>query len=165
MSGTSGDLGFEDTPVVLAATDGSGASVRAGEHAVRLAREMGAGLVVLYVVDEDAAFRSGIHYGDAVAELARSGREATGTVASLATEAGVEHREIVVEGKPYRTIVSVADDLGAEYVVLGSHGGSAFERMVLGSVSGKVLHLSNRPVLVVGGAESTLGEIVREREL
>ena len=138
-------------PVILAATDGSEASLAAGEHAVRLAGELGARLIVLYVVDEDAAFHAGIHYGDAVAELVRVGREATARVASLAAERGVECREAVVSGKPYRTIVSVADKLAARYIVLGSHGGYAFERAVLGSVSAKVLHLAEHPVLVVGG--------------
>ncbi len=140
-----------DPPVILAATDGSEVSLRAGEHAVRLAEELGARLVVLYVVDEDAAFHAGIHYGDAVAEFALDGREATAKVASLAAEGGVECREVVVSGNPHRAIVSKANDLAADYIVLGSHGGSAFERAILGSVSAKVLHLAERPVLVVGG--------------
>ena len=139
-----------DLPVILAATDESEVSLRVGEHAVRLAGELDARLVVLYVVDEDAAFHAGIHYGDAVAEFVRAGREATARVASLAAQGGVECREVVVSGKPYRAIVSIANDLAAKYIVLGSHGGSAFERMVLGSVSAKVIHLAKRPVLVVG---------------
>lgn len=150
-------------PVILAATDGSEASLGVGEHAVRLAREMGAKLVVLYVVDEDMAFRAGIHHGDAVAELVRAGREATKKVASLAAGSGVECREMVVYGEPYRAIVALADELGTEYVVLGSHGGSAFERAILGSVSGKVLHLSNRPVLVVGGGNAGRQKQAAER--
>lgn len=79
-----------DLPVILAATDGSVVSLRAGEHTVRLAEELGARLVVLYVVDEDAAFHAGIHYGDAVAEFVLDGRGATAKVASLAAEGGVE---------------------------------------------------------------------------
>ena len=141
----------EDPPVVLVATDGSEVSLRAGEHAARLARTLGARLVALYVVDEDAAFHAGIHYGDAVAELVRAGHQATAKVASLAAEVGIECRQAVVSGKPHRAIVSVANDLAARYIVLGTHGGSAFERVVLGSVSAKVLHLAERPVMVIGG--------------
>ena len=136
-------------PVVLAATDGSRASARAGEHAVRLAGSLGAGLLAVYVVDEEHAFHNGIHYGAAMSELARDGEEATAQVAALARERGVEARTLVIRGRPARAIVRVADEVGAEYVVVGSHGSSGLERALLGSVSEEVIHRSPRPVVAV----------------
>jgi nucleotide-binding universal stress UspA family protein len=98
----------------------------------------------------EASFHTDVHYGDVVAELERAGREATARIASLAVQIGVECREMLVSGKPYRAIVSLA----AECVVQGTHGGSPFERMALGKVSEKVLHLADRLVLVVGGGNT-----------
>jgi len=60
--------GFEG-PAVLVATDGSEVSLRAAEYAARLAGGLGARLFALYVVDEDLALPSGVHYADFVERL------------------------------------------------------------------------------------------------
>jgi len=138
-------------PKLLLATDGSRASLRAAEHAAYLARVLGAKLHAVYVVDEDRAFRAGIHYGEAVGQLARDGREALGEVASLAEGAGVEHEGILAEGRPDRSIAGIAEELGVDYVIVGSHGENRLGRALAGSVSEGVLHRAGRPVLVVGG--------------
>jgi nucleotide-binding universal stress UspA family protein len=46
-------------------------------------------------------------------------------------------------------ILGAGDELDASLVVIGSHGRSGFQRLFLGSVAGKVLRQSRRPVLVV----------------
>jgi nucleotide-binding universal stress UspA family protein len=50
---------------------------------------------------------------------------------------------------PVDEILAQADLLGAGLIVVGSHGRSGFERLLLGSVAGKVLRRSARPVMVV----------------
>ena len=156
-----GETGARKGPAVLIATDGSEVSLRAAEYATRLADGLGAKLFALYVVDERLAFRAGIHYGEFVGRLAENGREATGRVRGLAEEAGVECEELIVFGKPDQTIVRVAEELGADSVVLGAAGMSGLEHALIGSVSEEVLRQANRTVLVVGGHpedESPKGE-------
>jgi nucleotide-binding universal stress UspA family protein len=46
-------------------------------------------------------------------------------------------------------ILAQADVLDANLIVIGSHGRSGFERLFLGSIAGKVLRKSRRPVMVV----------------
>jgi nucleotide-binding universal stress UspA family protein len=48
-----------------------------------------------------------------------------------------------------RGIVELADELAVDLIVIGSHGRSGVQKLVLGSVAGKVVTLSARPVLVV----------------
>lgn len=59
----------------------------------------------------------------------------------------VEHR--LVEGSAGPMIVHVAEEVGADVVVVGSHGRGFLQRVVLGSVSEYVVRHSSVPVLVV----------------
>jgi nucleotide-binding universal stress UspA family protein len=138
-------------PAILVATDGSEASRRAGEYAAWLAGALEAKLFVLYVVDEHLAFQGGIHYGEFVERLSEDGREATGRVRVLVEQAGAKCEELVVLGRPERTILLAAEEVGAEPIVLGAEGMSGLEHTLVGSVSEEVLRHANRTVLVVGG--------------
>jgi nucleotide-binding universal stress UspA family protein len=146
-----GETGAYEGTAVLVATDGSEASLRAGGYAARLAGGLEARLFALYVVDEHLAFHAGIHYGELVERFSQDGRKATAKVRALAEEAGVECEELVVFGRPDRTIVTVAEELGADPIVLGTEGMSGLEHALIGSVSEEVLRHANRTVLVVGG--------------
>ncbi|MCA9647777.1 MAG: universal stress protein [Polyangiaceae bacterium] len=55
----------------------------------------------------------------------------------------------VVDGEIVKTIVDLSEKLGAELLVVGTHGRSGVERLVLGSVSESVLRSVKCPVIVV----------------
>jgi len=79
---------------------------------------------------------------DAARELMQHGVE-------LATEAGFQAEGRLEEGKPWRIIRKVADELDAQTIVLGARGLGRVESMLLGSVSTAVVFHAKRPVLVV----------------
>jgi nucleotide-binding universal stress UspA family protein len=143
--------GAHEGPAVLVATDGSEVSLRAGEYAAWLAGAFRAKLFALYVVDEHLAFHAGIHYSELVERLSEEGREATGRMRALAEKAGVECEEMIVFGRPEQSILAVAEEVGADPIVLGAEGMSGLEHALIGSVSEEVLRHANRTVLVVGG--------------
>lgn len=134
---------------ILVPTDGSDYSYRAGEHAVYLAKTTGAKLYILNVVDTDLAFHSGIHYSEEICDMQKSGNEATGKIKQLCDRSGVPAEEIIARGKPADTIVFIAQKTGADCIVIGSLGMSAIERVLIGSVSEKVVRHAKCPVLVV----------------
>jgi nucleotide-binding universal stress UspA family protein len=134
---------------ILVATDGSDCSSLAVDHAMNLSQTLGARLYALYSVDVQRAFHVGIHFGEAVAELERFGREAVATVREKAEERGIRCEEILTEGTPYKSIIRVSDEIGADLIVLGSTGMTSLERALIGSESQKVLLYSERPVLLV----------------
>jgi nucleotide-binding universal stress UspA family protein len=68
---------------------------------------------------------------------------------ALLAENGIEARGAAPVGDPAAEIVRVADESGADLVVLGARGLNPLERLVLGSVSTKVLHEAPCDVLVV----------------
>jgi len=58
--------------------------------------------------------------------------------------------DVVVEvGQPVRSILGQVNGLPADLIVMGTHGLSGFERLVLGSVTEKVLRKATCPVLTV----------------
>jgi nucleotide-binding universal stress UspA family protein len=65
------------------------------------------------------------------------------------TAAGVPVDAVAVEGGAARTIVEWAQALPADLIVLGTHGRSGFERLMLGSVTERVLRKAPCPVLTV----------------
>src|SRR5436309_1153004 len=58
-------------------------------------------------------------------------------------------RSVVAQGAPVTTILLEAQALGADLIVMGTHGMGGFERWVLGSVAEKVLRKAPCPVLAV----------------
>lgn len=55
----------------------------------------------------------------------------------------------VEEGTPWRTILTVADEIDADVIVMGTRKHSSIGQMLLGSTATKTLSHSKRPVLVV----------------
>jgi nucleotide-binding universal stress UspA family protein len=67
-------------------------------------------------------------------------------------QAGVKaHGEVrnTIFGYAAREIVNDADELNADLIVMGSRGRGDIAGLILGSTAHKVIHLSDRPVLVV----------------
>jgi nucleotide-binding universal stress UspA family protein len=78
-------------------------------------------------------------------------QEALASLAETRDMAGLpEHTELlVVWGDPATEIVVAGQDLDADLVVIGSRGRGFLGRVLLGSVSGHVVHHAHRAVLVV----------------
>ncbi len=60
-------------------------------------------------------------------------------------------------GSVWRTILDVADELDCKLIVLGTRGMTAVPSALLGSVSGAVVHHSERPVMIVPKPRETSG--------
>jgi nucleotide-binding universal stress UspA family protein len=73
--------------------------------------------------------------------------------AAPAFDAGIPTIVRVADGNPWKVILKEAE--AADLLVLGTHGRSGFERLLLGSVTEKILHRSTCPVVTVPPATST----------
>ncbi|MFC6976916.1 universal stress protein [Halomicroarcula sp. GCM10025709] len=118
---------------ILVPTDGSAGARRAFAHAVALAERYRADVHTLAVDSADGGV-------DTTARLA-STVEAADTTADVtqADRTGVAHEEIL----------DYAEAVGADLLVLGTHGRTGVRRYLLGSVTEKVVRLSDVPVLTV----------------
>jgi nucleotide-binding universal stress UspA family protein len=70
-------------------------------------------------------------------------------LAARARHAGIDCLTAAVEGYPPLEIVAEAQKLGADLIVMGTHGRSGLRRVVFGSVTEHVLRQTGSPVLVV----------------
>jgi nucleotide-binding universal stress UspA family protein len=136
---------------ILHATDGSPYSAAAAENAVELAAQYDATLHVVSVVETDVAFSEAISE-QILDDLEKRGQQAVDAVAERAGERGVSDvHTAVVRGTPHRAILDYAADHDADLVVVGTHGRTGLNRLLLGSVAERVLRTAERPVLVVRG--------------
>jgi nucleotide-binding universal stress UspA family protein len=153
--------------LILCPVDFSESSRNALRWAVELARRSGSPLAVLYADRflPPPHFTAG-QIDSLLEELGKSRQAARESLAALVRDlvpAGVPAELLVEEDLAVPAIVRVAHDRNAGLVVMGSHGHSGFERVMLGSVTEKVLRLTDRPVLVVkgesGAAASALPDV------
>jgi nucleotide-binding universal stress UspA family protein len=85
-----------------------------------------------------------------VADTAKGANEVSEEGVALAREAGLDATALVESGEPvWRRIVEVADEKDAGLIVLGSHGRSGLDYVLLGSVATTVAQHSKRSVLIV----------------
>ena len=66
-------------------------------------------------------------------------------------EAGFQVEKHVREGEPAHVIIEVAEEQGAELIVVGAHGNSGGRRFALGGVASKLSHHAPASVLIVRG--------------
>lgn len=122
---------------VLVPIDLSPCSGAALKLASQLAREHGAKLAVLHATDAAPG-------GAASAERA----EVEAFVRSVLASAPVPHL-LMATGSARDVILKVADDLGCDVIVLGTHGRTGRRRMLAGSVAESVMRTANCPVITV----------------
>ncbi|GGN00984.1 universal stress protein [Thermus composti] len=137
---------------ILMPTDGSPCSFQALEHGLDLAKALGAKVHFLYVLENPAQAiwiaPESVPYGlELLEDLRKAGEEAIGKALELARKKGVEATGEVKEGTPIPTIVEAAR--GFDLVVMGTHGRTGLDKLLLGSVTEGVLHRVSVPVLVV----------------
>jgi nucleotide-binding universal stress UspA family protein len=141
---------------ILCPLDFSEFSGPALAHAVRLARWFDARVEVIHVVPRLAYVMPAggyLPYSLASAEVLRAEREqarqSLGKLVAPLLGEGVHIATRVLEGEPWRVILEEAEALEADLLVMGTHGRSGFEALLLGSVTEKVLRRAPCPVLVV----------------
>ncbi|WP_053946813.1 universal stress protein [Halolamina sediminis] len=138
---------------ILLSTDGTAASTDAESHAIELAAAHDAKLHVLYVVDESVynAY-SGDEYVDEAEgpehALEEHGEETIADIRKRASDAGIDCVDALRHGRPSNVIVDYAGETDADLLVLGTKRRPDEYRALLGSVTDRVLRLTERPVLV-----------------
>jgi nucleotide-binding universal stress UspA family protein len=138
---------------ILIATDGSPEAREAGGFGIELASQHEAAATLLQVIpptDWTQLEHGALIRQDPEKILHRRGI-ALQEGAKLAEKHGVDVTSDVVAGIPADEIVTFADSIDADLIVVGSRGRGAVAGALLGSVSQAVLREAHRPVLVVRG--------------
>ena len=136
---------------ILVAIDGSEVSRKARDVAIVEAKAWNAELHAIYVIE--TGMLSSIPV-DNTLEVIYSllENEGTGTLdegRSTASDAGIELHTHITQGHAGNEILTKAEDLEADLIVLGSHGKSNVDRFLIGSVTTYVVRHSSINTLVV----------------
>lgn len=143
---------------VLFATDGGKQSDAAIEAIRNFAWKPGDEVKIISVVDMALPMAIDIYGGflPDTSELERTARENAARIVAESAEkvkafggAPDNVSTDVLFGSPDSRIVETAEDWGATLIVVGSHGYSRWERLLLGSVSDSVVHHSPCSVMVI----------------
>jgi len=130
------------------ATDLSARSDRALESAVALARQRGAKLTVVHVVDGELPQI----LADAQETAAKQAVQKH--VDTLSTDGGPDVSIAVVFGRGYASILDVSDKVGADLIVLGVHRKDALKDIFRGTTAERVIRAGEVPVLLVSDRSS-----------
>ncbi len=121
--------------------------------AAGLARETGAEVILAHVVqmrwsqDEPEMKAT---YGDIVDDYRRSGEATLRRTAESEVFSGLDvDAQLLFGNNPARELLRLAKEREVDAIVMGSHGRGGFGRMILGSVSQRVIHDATVPVIIV----------------
>lgn len=140
---------------ILVAVDGSSTSNRGLKTAVSLAKEQGAQLLILHVVDMTAPImypESGMFIDQVLAAVTEGGKKVLAAAQRDTAKMGVQARTRMAETTGFSVadmIVREAKKSRADLIVLGTHGRQGLKRVVMGSDAENVLRMSTVPVLMV----------------
>lgn len=137
---------------ILFPTDFSTPAAKALDYAVGLARDFGARIVLLHVVQPTAyplrnlASVSGFpNLHDEIRKGVTRELDALRKTIAERIEVEVEMRE----GVPHDQILAAAEQHGCDLIVLATHGHTGLKHVLLGSTAERVVRLSKRPVLTL----------------
>jgi nucleotide-binding universal stress UspA family protein len=138
---------------ILYPTDFSDASKKAIDYLVQLKDAGAKEIVILHVIDEkgiDAVYRYGAGSAvEIIGAIEKEARQEGEKIEKKLKQHGLEVKVRIETGVPLKEILKVEEEEKVSAIVIGSHGKTNLEEMVLGSVSEKVIRKSKNPVLVI----------------
>ncbi len=147
---------------VLCAVNITEAAEEVIKHAASISKRYNSTLYILYVMEEKTAETLAARIGRALSkDLLREYQQLLATLEErdsfilkdMALKAenlcGCQIETLITRGKPHEEILKVAQEKGADIIVIGSHSAPPVSKVLLGSTAEKVLHRAPCPVLLV----------------
>jgi nucleotide-binding universal stress UspA family protein len=141
-----------DLKRILVPTDFTETSDRAVDWALMLASRLGAAVTVMHSYEIPLiGFPEGtiIATPEIAARIAEASRNALDAVVEKRRGGAVPLDSVLREGVAWETINQVADELDADFIVIGTHGRRGLARALLGSVAENVVRTAHRPVVTI----------------
>jgi nucleotide-binding universal stress UspA family protein len=148
---------------ILVATDGSETALKASRYAVDLAKQLGASITILGVIDNRSfpnyyavpSEATAIYIPEPMEDFLRGAAEKdVARVKKICEKKGVSCRMVISTGHPAEEIIKEAKRSRSNLIILGTHGKSALAAVFLGSITYGVIHKDTHiPVLIVRRGE------------
>jgi nucleotide-binding universal stress UspA family protein len=142
---------------ILVPIDFSEYSKNSLRYAVPFARQFGAELILVYVV-EPTVYPSDVAFGQMgipslERELRERGKVELDRLVEAHTGEEVAVRTMIRTGKPYLEIINVAKEETVDLIIIATHGHSGVEHVLFGSTTEKVVRKAPCPVLTLRSPE------------
>jgi universal stress protein A len=138
---------------ILVPTDFSEISNRAFLAAVDLARQLGASVHAIHIVQihpENIPESGKVDMDEIEATEERNANEKLDQLIQQNAE-GVEVSRVIVHGNPVKQITKVVKESNADLIVMGTHGRTGVAHLIMGSVAESVLRSAEVPVMCIKG--------------
>ncbi len=146
---------------IIAAIDFSNATSGVTSAAVEMAKAFGAELHLLHVMEAEPTYTA---YGlspnefpvihDFHVEARNRAQKTLDEVAAKITAKGITATAHLADGSPLLELEAKAKEIGADMVILGSHGHSVVAALLLGSVAEGMVRKSFVPTLVIPAGDT-----------
>jgi nucleotide-binding universal stress UspA family protein len=139
---------------ILIPVDFSEVSIRSLEHGLEIARATGASVVLLTVVDTSFPYPDLFSFEDPKSDYFRVMRERAlermgEWLGELPEAKAVKVERVVTRGRPAVEIPAIAEEVGAELMIVARHGSSGLRHAFMGNTTESVVRSSPCPVLVL----------------
>ena len=119
-------------------------------QAIKMARENQVKLLLVHVISTTFAFPLEVGFGDIFEALEKDARERMKRLIRRKRLKPGQYRSMLIRGvDPAQVIVSQAQKSRASMIIMGSHGRTGLQRLMLGSVAERTLRYAKCPVLIV----------------
>jgi len=139
---------------ILVGVDFTETSDRAVDYATGLAEKLDASVVVMHAYEIPIyGFPEGalVASGEIAARLSIAAQRALDAMVESRAKPGLRLHAMLRTGNPYEETNRAADEIGADLIVIGTHGRRGLARALLGSIAENVIRTATRPVLVIHG--------------
>jgi nucleotide-binding universal stress UspA family protein len=140
---------------ILISTDGSPVSNKAAKAGIALAHALGAKVTAYYAIEQlqliyDEGYMMNQKMIDGFEERARAaGQKRVDAIGKMAKAAGVPFASVATKASTaYEGIIDAAKKRKCDVIFMASHGRRGLSRLIMGSVTQKVLTHSRIPVVV-----------------
>jgi nucleotide-binding universal stress UspA family protein len=136
---------------ILAPVDFSLNSRKAVTYATAFAKQFGASITFLHVIQVNYAYGEfgAIDFTSIEREMRAGAEKELRALVDAATAAGLKAESLIREGSPAKVIADVADEQQTDLVVIATHGYTGLKHVLMGSIAEQVVRYAPCPVLVV----------------
>jgi nucleotide-binding universal stress UspA family protein len=138
---------------ILFPTDFSQGARAAMDHAISLAKDYDAKLILLYVIQDISIAEwyipSSLSAADLVEDMQKSAWNEMEKWGAEVSKTVNDVEKLVVRGVPFVEIIKTAKEKKADLIVIGTHGRTGIDHMLFGSTAEKVVRKAACPVLTV----------------
>jgi nucleotide-binding universal stress UspA family protein len=126
---------------VMVPTDGSEFAARSEDIAIEIAKKFNSTLVIVHVIDDKLIYPFEV--------LEDEGKSILKKVREKAEKEELTIEEVLLVGSPTHDMEKIVKKTESDLVVIGTHGKTGLEKLILGSVAESALKTVKAPVLLV----------------